>query len=55
MIKRFISFIHKALELKKIEYEYRAIHLVKNGGEQYSEEYTKLNPKQEVKMEAIFE
>ena len=47
-IKNWIYSIFKALELKNIEYEYRPIHLVNNGGEQYSEEYTKLNPKQEV-------
>nr|AYN44558.1 glutathione S-transferase Z4 [Brachionus koreanus] len=37
-----------ALELKKIDYEYKPISLIKDGGEQYSEEYTKINPKQEV-------
>nr|UOU03307.1 glutathione S-transferase zeta 4 [Brachionus rubens] len=37
-----------ALELKNIEYEYRSINLIKDGGEQFSEEYTKINPKQEV-------
>jgi hypothetical protein len=55
------------LELKGIDYEYKSISLIKNGGEQvfrllkkknlfsklnsekkFSEEYTKLNPKQEV-------
>lgn len=36
------------LELKKIPYEYKPIHLVKGGGEQYSEEYKKINPMAEV-------
>jgi len=48
MLQIEYTLLFKALELKKIEHEYRPIHLVKNGGEQYSEEYTKLNPKQEV-------
>ena len=44
-----ISFLYsKALELKGIEYEYKPVHLVKGGGEQYSEEYARINPKQEV-------
>ncbi|XP_005106935.1 maleylacetoacetate isomerase [Aplysia californica] len=33
-----------ALALKDIKYEYKAVHLLKNGGEQHSEEYKKLNP-----------
>ena len=33
-----------ALNLKKIEYEIKAIHLVKDGGQQLTEEYQKLNP-----------
>ncbi len=33
-----------ALNIKGIEYEYRAIHLVKDGGQQKSEEYLKHNP-----------
>lgn len=33
-----------ALALKGIEYTYRAIHLVKDGGEQYKDEYARLNP-----------
>lgn len=37
-----------ALHLKKIEFEYRSVHLVKNGGEQHSSAYLKLNPKAEV-------
>jgi len=32
------------LNWKGIEYEYRAVHLVKDGGEQNKEEYKKLNP-----------
>lgn len=37
-----------ALAFKKIDYEYRAVNLVKDGGEQHSEEFTKLNPRREV-------
>ena len=37
-----------ALNLKKLEYEYRPVHLVKNGGEQYTPEYQSLTPKSEV-------
>lgn len=37
-----------ALNLKGIEYEYRPINLVKDGGQQYSENYSRLNPKHEV-------
>ena len=37
-----------ALNLKEMPYEYRAVHLLNNGGEQHSEEYTKLNPSHEV-------
>lgn len=39
-----------ALELSEVEYEYRAVHLVNNGGEQYSNEYKALNPKMEVPL-----
>ena len=28
-----------ALNLKNVDYEYRAVHLVKDGGEQLKEEY----------------
>jgi maleylacetoacetate isomerase len=37
-----------ALNIKDIDYEYRAIHLVQNGGEQFTSDYTQLNPKAEV-------
>lgn len=37
-----------ALELKNLSYEYIPIHLVKDGGEQHSENYRKKNPKSEV-------
>jgi len=37
-----------ALHLKGLDFEYRPIHLVKNGGEQHSAEYLRLNPKAEV-------
>lgn len=37
-----------ALNLKGIQSEYHYVHLVKNGGEQFSPEYTKLNPSSQV-------
>jgi maleylacetoacetate isomerase len=37
-----------ALNLKNIAYEYRAVHLLNNGGEQRSDEYRKLNPSEQV-------
>lgn len=37
-----------ALELKQITYELVQVHLVNNGGEQYSDDYQKLNPMQRV-------
>ncbi len=37
-----------ALNLKNIPYEYKAVHLLKNGGEQYLPEYKALNPLSEV-------
>ncbi|RUS70196.1 hypothetical protein EGW08_022040 [Elysia chlorotica] len=33
-----------ALAMKDVKYDYKAVHLVKDGGEQNSEEYRKLNP-----------
>lgn len=33
-----------ALSLKKIDYEYRAVHLIKDGGEQLKPEFKTLNP-----------
>ena len=36
------------LELKNIEYEYSAIHLVKDGGEQKKDDYKEINPMQQV-------
>ncbi|GFR76690.1 maleylacetoacetate isomerase [Elysia marginata] len=33
-----------ALAMKDVKYEYKAVHLIKDGGEQNSEEYKKLNP-----------
>ena len=33
-----------ALNLKEIEYEYIPVHLVKEGGQQHSEDYKLLNP-----------
>lgn len=37
-----------ALELKGLKYEYRPVHLVSNGGEQFKPEYAALNPSREV-------
>jgi maleylacetoacetate isomerase len=37
-----------ALNLKGITYEYKAVHLLNNGGEQHSNEYHKLNPSKQV-------
>lgn len=37
-----------AFNLKELDYEYRAIHLLNDGGEQYSNEYRQLNPSREV-------
>ncbi len=37
-----------ALNLKSIPYTYSAVHLVQNGGEQYSASYAALNPSREV-------
>lgn len=37
-----------ALALKGIEYEYKAIHLLQDGGQQHSEDYVKLNPLREI-------
>jgi maleylacetoacetate isomerase len=37
-----------ALNLKKIAFDYRAVHLLNGGGEQFRDEYTALNPMKEV-------
>ncbi len=37
-----------AMNIKNLDYEYKAIHLVKNGGEQNQEQYRKLNPLSQV-------
>ncbi len=37
-----------ALSLKGIAYEYRIVHLLKDGGQQFKAEYTALNPMREV-------
>jgi len=42
--------VRLALALKGIEYEYRAVHLVKDGGEQLKEEFARLNPMKEVPL-----
>ena len=39
-----------ALSLKGLEYEYRAVHLVKDGGEQLKPEYQALNPQGRVPL-----
>lgn len=39
-----------ALALKGIAYEYVPVHLVKNGGVQYSEDYRRLNPEARVPL-----
>jgi hypothetical protein len=35
-----------ALAWKGIEYTYKAVHLVKDGGEHFKDEFTKMNPNQ---------
>jgi maleylpyruvate isomerase len=37
-----------ALNLKGIEYDYRAVHLLKGGGEQLKDDYARLNPSKQV-------
>jgi maleylacetoacetate isomerase len=37
-----------ALGLKDIKYDYRAVHLLKGGGEQFKDDYAKLNPSRQV-------
>ncbi len=37
-----------ALNLKNIEYKYSPVHLINNGGEQYSQSYKAINPMSEV-------
>jgi len=37
-----------ALNLKNLSYEYKAVHLLNNGGEQHSSEFMRLNPQEEV-------
>ncbi len=38
--------VRMALNLKGLDYEIRPVHLVRDGGEQYAEDYTALNPQQ---------
>ncbi len=38
--------VRVALNLKGLDYEIRPVHLVRDGGEQYAEDYTALNPQQ---------
>jgi len=44
---QFLFFI-LALNLKTISYEIKPISLVKNGGEQHSNEFRKINPMEQV-------
>lgn len=37
-----------ALSLKGLEYEYKSVHLVQNGGEQFKPDYVSLNPMKQV-------
>ncbi len=37
-----------AMKLKKLTYDYHAVHLLKDGGEQFKNDYDKLNPSREV-------
>ncbi len=37
-----------AMKLKNLSYDYHAVHLLKEGGEQFKNSYDKLNPSQEV-------
>lgn len=37
-----------AMNLKNITYDYKAVHLINNGGEQHNQEYKKLNPSEQV-------
>ena len=38
-----------------MEYEYKAVHLVKDGGEQHSEDYKAINPMEEVSFSYLSE
>jgi len=38
--------VRMALNLKGLDYESRPVHLVRDGGEQFAETYTSLNPQQ---------
>lgn len=40
--------VRLGLELKGIQYDYRSVHLVKGGGEQWGEEYSKKNPMHQI-------
>ena len=42
-----------ALELKNVDYEYRAIHLVKDGGQQRTSEYGEINPLNQVRIQIV--
>ena len=49
MIINYILTIYiLALQLKEIDYEYKAVHLVKNGGEQHMQDYRAINPMEQV-------
>ncbi|MCX7979284.1 MAG: glutathione S-transferase N-terminal domain-containing protein, partial [Bdellovibrionaceae bacterium] len=40
--------VRAVLHHKGLEFQYRAVHLLKDGGEQHSEEFRRLNPQGEV-------
>ena len=56
-----LSTLFPALELKKINYEYKAVYLVeekylsldKDGGEQQREEFQKINPMGQVRLKIV--
>jgi len=43
------------LNILQIPYEYKAVHLVKNGGENHSEEFHKINPAEKVPVLELFD
>lgn len=44
-----------ALNLLKVPYEYRSVHLIKDGGQNNSEQFQKLNPAQKVPVLEMFD
>ena len=39
--------------MKNVDYEYRAIHLVKDGGQQRTSEYGEINPLNQVRIQIV--